>query len=108
MDSATARNVTIPPALLQAIREGDNVAFEGVVKAQMACLLEHALHRAMAPDSPHALVTALLEVQRKISAPTIQEQARGPAFNLTLNLSGDTSKTVTIEGTAQTLGHDDE
>lgn len=108
MDKATEHNVKIPPALLQAIREGNDEAFEGVVKAQMACLLEHALHRAIMPDAPPSLITGLLDVQRKISTPTVAEQSRGSSFHLTLNLGDSDRRAVTIEGTAQALGYDDE
>jgi len=98
-DKAISRHTKIPPALLEEIHKGNEAALTGVVRAQMAFLLEHALERAALPDAPVNLITALLEIQRKIASPTKTEASGGQAFHLTLNL-GDGAKEITVDSSA--------
>lgn len=108
-DKAISRFTRIPPALLEAIHDGDPGALEGLARAQLVHLMEHTLNRATEPDAPAQLVTGTMELLRKIGAPHKSDSPGGGQPQVVINISRakDRSEQVVIEGEAQTLDAQD-
>ena len=96
--------MAIPPALLEAIHNGELDALSATARVQLAYLMEKATIRCATDASVSPSATAsIMEVLRKISASgkDVSDSDGGPQVVINITRRKDSDDAITIEGSSK-------
>lgn len=102
-NQAVNKALSIPPALLQEILDGNDEALAGVARVQLAYLMERMTERCADPATSVNGVASIMEILRKLAAGNREggEHSGGPQVVINISRARDRNDAVTIEGAAR-------
>jgi hypothetical protein len=104
-NQAVDKALSIPPALLQEIMEGNDEALVGLARVQLAYLMERMTERCADPTTSVNGVASIMEILRKLASgnPAGGDVGTGPQVVINISRARDRSESdaITIQGSAR-------